>query len=150
MALFERGRSRLYWPAMTTPDIDENPRRNGAWWIPLFGACCGAAIWVAITLATGKREAWDSELYFTVGLPLTYAVSFLLGIVARRQWAWAGVAPFSGQFLALLGMAGVGNLLPLGLFLFAILSLPGVLAAWIGAWAGRRYARIEAERNDPS
>jgi hypothetical protein len=135
---------------MTTTDTAANLRSNGAWWIPMFGACCGAAIWVAITLATGKREAWDSELYFAAGLPVTYGVSFLLGIVAQRQWAWAGVAPFSGQFLALLGMAGAGNLLPLGLVVFAILSAPGVLAAWIGAWVGRRFARIKMERSDPA
>jgi hypothetical protein len=30
------------------------------------------------------------------------------------------------------------NLLPLGLIMFAILSVPCIAAAWVGGWLGRR------------
>jgi len=39
-------------------------------WLYLATAAYGAAIWIAVAAASGRREAWDSELYFTTGMPL--------------------------------------------------------------------------------
>ena len=38
-------------------------------WLYLVAAVCGAAIWILITLASGRKEAWDSDLYFSRGDP---------------------------------------------------------------------------------
>ena len=38
-------------------------------WLYLAAAVCGAAIWIVIALASGRKEAWDSGLYFSVGDP---------------------------------------------------------------------------------
>lgn len=93
----------------------------------------GAAIWIGISTVSGRREAWDSGIYFTLGMPAACLLSFVLGVVEpARSWRW-GVAPFAGQFLSLLVMQGVGNLLPLGVIVFAILSIPAVITARIGA-----------------
>lgn len=93
----------------------------------------GAAIWIGISTVSGRREAWDSGAYFAIGVPAACLLSFVLGVVEpARSWRW-GVAPFAGQFLSLLVMQGVGNLLPLGVIVFAILSIPAVITARIGA-----------------
>ena len=56
----------------------------------------------------------------------------------RRAWRW-GVAPLAGQFATMLVSQGIGNLLPLGVIVFAILSIPSVFAARFGAYARRRW-----------
>jgi len=109
-------------------------------WLLVIALVGGAAIWIAIAAVSGRREAWDSGIYFSLGMPLACLLSFILGIVEPvRSWRW-GVTPFAGQFLALLLTQGVGNLLPLGVLVFAVLAIPAVVAARIGAAIARRRA----------
>jgi hypothetical protein len=102
----------------------------------------GVAVWISIGSATGRSEAWDSGLYFSVGIPIVCLVSLAIALIEpERAWRW-GVLPLVGQFVWMLATQGPGNLLPLGLVMFAVLSLPPVIAAWIGAaiakkWTGR-------------
>lgn len=104
----------------------------------LAAVAAGATIWILISVGTGRREAWDSGTYFTLGMPAACLLSFALGLSEpARSWRW-GVAPFAGQFLSLLVMEGVGNLLPLGVIVFAILSIPAVITARLGATLGAR------------
>lgn len=62
-------------------------------WLLLVAAAGGALVWVLIVVATGKREAWDSGVYFSVGLPAICLLAAVLGFVEpKRTWRW-GVAP---------------------------------------------------------
>lgn len=107
-------------------------------WLLLAAFAAGAAIWIFIAMTTGRPEAWDSGIYFSLGLPTACILAFALGVVEpARSWRW-GVAPFAGQFLTMLLMQGVGNLLPLGVLVFAVISVPAVIAARIGAALGTR------------
>jgi hypothetical protein len=79
---------------------------------------------------TLRREAWDTELYWLVGLPLCYLVAGWLG--PQRIWRWPLVMMATQVLVMLLPSRSGFSLLPLGLVLFAILALPGILTAWIG------------------
>ncbi len=108
-------------------------------WLYAIALAVGIAVWIAVSNATGKREAWDSEMYFSFGMPVVCVVALLLGIVEpRRAWRW-GVTPLVGQFATMLITQGVGNLLPLGIIVFAVLSIPSVLAARFGAFVRTRW-----------
>jgi hypothetical protein len=101
-------------------------------------ALIGVAIWVAIAAISGKREAWDSDIYFSVGMTVACVASFVLGsIEPERPWRW-GALPFAGQFVAMLAMAGVGSLLPLGVIMFGVLSIPAILTARLGAFVATK------------
>lgn len=101
-------------------------------------AAFGAAVWIAITQASGRREAWDSELYFIVGVPAMCIVAFLFALRRPKEWLLWGILPLAGQFFWLLISQGVGNLLPLGVIAFGVMSVPSVVAARIGAAIVRR------------
>lgn len=110
-------------------------------WLYIGAAVFGAAIWVVIAHASGRSEAWDSGLYFALGIPVVCLVSMALGFFEpSRTWRW-GVLPLVGQFLWMLLSQGVGNLLPLGIVVFGVLSIPPIIAAWIGAFMARKAAR---------
>lgn len=83
---------------------------------------------------SGRREAWDSGLYWALFYPLSVlACGFFGWLFPERPWRWA-LAFFVGQCLAMLLRNGeIGNLFPLGLILFGILSLPGIALARLGA-----------------
>ena len=48
-----------------------------------------------------------------------------------------GLAPFVGQFVWLLLSQGPGNLPPLGITAFGVVSLPAIIAAKVGAYFGK-------------
>ena len=100
-------------------------------------AVAGFALWLLSSLLTGQREPWDASAYWTLAYPLAVLACGVLGYrYPERPWRWA-LALFAGQFIAMCVRNGeVGNLWPLGMALFAVLALPGILAAEVAARIG--------------
>lgn len=109
--------------------------------IIVSGLVAGAAIWLFIAALGGRFEAWDSPLYTPLGMPLLVLAAGALGFLSRGRPFTVAFAISYGQALALLITAPLGGLLPLGLLLFAIIALPLVPFAALGAWLGRRSDR---------
>jgi peptidoglycan/LPS O-acetylase OafA/YrhL len=98
----------------------------------------GALLWLAATLVSGKREAWDSSLYWTVAYPLSIVLAGWLGYrYPKNPWRW-GLSIFLAQAVALAFAGGDYGMLPLGMILFAVISLPAVALACVGARFGSR------------
>lgn len=98
----------------------------------------GALAWIALGALAGRREAWDSPLYYAVMLPLAAVVCF---VAARGRAAAFGVWPIAfaaGQLAGSLVVArGERSLWPLSLVALAVLSAP----SWIAAYLGSRLRR---------
>ena len=107
-----------------------------------IAAAIGIVLWFGVSLAAGRREAWDTSAYWTVAYPGALAACAVLGFVfPHRPWRWA-VVLFLSQFAAMVLRSGeLGSLWPLGLVLFVVLSLPGVVAARFGSRLKARQAR---------
>lgn len=111
------------------------------YWLYGLALVTGILVWAAVSNATGRREAWDSQWYFLVSIPVVCIVSAVLGFVEpRRAWRW-GVVPLVGQFSWMLFTQGPGNLLPLGVVMFGVLSVPSIITARIGAFLGNKRAQ---------
>jgi hypothetical protein len=105
-----------------------------------IAAVAGAAVWIVLSKISHHREAWDSELYFIYGIPVICLVAAVLAYFEpNRPWRWA-VTPFAAQAFWMFLTQGLGNMFPLGLIVFAIISIPALLAASLGAYLGRRRA----------
>jgi len=113
-------------------------RQNAAYGI---ASGVGAAGWLFVGLVSHRREAWDSELYFTAFLP---AAALLVGVlsflVPDRSLRWA-FAPFGGQAVVAFVQNPTANLLPLGLIVFAFYGALCLVPATIGARLRRRLGR---------
>jgi peptidoglycan/LPS O-acetylase OafA/YrhL len=93
----------------------------------------GALLWLLTMVLSGRTEAWDSTLYWSVAYPLAIALAGVLGYRApERPWRW-GLSVMLVQALVLALTASGFGLLPLGLVMFAILALPPIGAATLGA-----------------
>lgn len=97
-------------------------------------AFAGVALWFGTSILTGKREAWDGSTYWAITYPLAIVVCALLGYShPERPWRWVMVL-FLAQFIAMSVRNGeLGNLSPLGMVLFAVLALPGIVVAKVSA-----------------
>lgn len=103
----------------------------------------GASLWLGTMALTGRREAWDSSLYWSLTYPLCIALAGALAYAEpERPWRWALAVMLVQPAVMTLTSGGSFALLPLGLILFAVLALPAMLGARIGAWLrGRVDAR---------
>ena len=95
----------------------------------------GTILWSLATIAASGREVWDTSLYWTAAYPAALLTGGgLAALFPERPWRWPLVVMLAQMPVMLAAGSGLG-LLPLGLALLAILSLPGMaLAAIIGAW----------------
>ena len=110
-------------------------------WASLASAAVGAGTWLYVAQVGDRREAWDSEIYFVVALPLIgLTAAVVSGFVPSRFWRWA-MFPFGAQALVAFAQDPTANLLPLGLITFGIMGLLCSIPAAIGAAIGRRFAR---------
>jgi hypothetical protein len=110
-------------------------------WAYAVAATAGALGWVAISQVTHRREAWDSELYFSWFLPsVALVVAGLAFFAPERAWRWAFV-PFGAQAVVAFVQNPTASLLPLGLIVFAFYGALCLVPAWAGAALRRRLER---------
>jgi hypothetical protein len=94
-----------------------------AWIAAIVG---GAILWLVAAGVSGKREAWDSSIYWIAAYPLSIGLAGGLGYwVPEKPWRW-GLAVMWAQALALITSGSDFGLLPLGLIMFSILALPAI------------------------
>jgi hypothetical protein len=94
----------------------------------------GVCLELGIHLASGRREAWDSSLYWTLGLPAAGLASLALGFFsASRNWASTVLVAPAQVLTMMIRSAEIGGFWPLTIVLSAILSAPFLLAAFIGS-----------------
>ncbi len=110
-----------------------NPeKRLWPYWV---SALAGLLICLLIAKISGRREAWDSPLYFTAGIPLLCVVMAVVAYQApQRVWRWV-LAMAVGQSLAMAIAGGSATLWPLALIAMTVLSLP----QWIVARLASRF-----------
>jgi hypothetical protein len=102
--------------------------------VVLLSLAVGVALEIVVVLVSGRREAWDSGLYWTVGLPAALVCSVAIGRVSpHRDWL-ATVLIIPAQVTTMiLRSQEIGALIAITIVLSAILSAPFVLAAWVGS-----------------
>ncbi len=108
-------------------------------WASLATLGVGAATWLAVAMFGGRREAWDSELYFVLAMPVIAVTAGIVSyVVPVRTWRWA-MFPFAAQALVMVVMdPSSASMLPLGLIVFCIFGAMCLIPARIGVLAARK------------
>ena len=102
--------------------------------IIVLSVATGVVLEMVVALASGRREAWDSPIFWSVGLPAAGLAALLIGFVAGRPaWLWTVLIAPSQVLTMMLRSGEIGNLWPLSLVLSSVLSAPFVAAAFIGS-----------------
>jgi hypothetical protein len=96
-------------------------------------ALAGLVICLAITIATGRKEAWDSGAYFSVGIPIMCMLIFALSyLFPTRVWRWT-VSMAAGQSIAILLGGGSLSLWPLSIVAMTVLSVPQLVVGSVAS-----------------
>jgi len=111
---------------------------SGAWFWFAISTSVGVAVEIIITAIEQRRESWDSPYYWTFGVPAMMAGALICGFLVRRSRVIIGYAPFLGQLLTMVVRTGGGSMLPLGIIFSGFIGLSGVVAAFAGAFLGKR------------
>jgi hypothetical protein len=103
-------------------------------------AAAGALLWLGTMGVSGRSEAWDSPLYWSVTYPLCLVLAGACGYFEPvRPWRFALTLMLVQPVVMILTSGGGLSLLPLGIIMFGILALPAILIARIGAWLRLRF-----------
>ena len=94
----------------------------------------GAALELVVGAIGGRREAWDSAVYWSAGLPASLAGAAVIGYFAgRREWYWTGLIMPSQVTVMMLRSNEISGLWPLMVVLASVLGTPFLLAALIAS-----------------
>ena len=100
----------------------------------LASIAIGVALEVGVILASGRREAWDSPVYWTVGVPSAFLGAAAIGYLAAGT-AWrAALLIVPAQVAAMMYRTGEpGNLWPLTVALSFVMGLPFLLVSYLAS-----------------
>lgn len=100
--------------------------------LTLTVAIIGLIIWIGISIVSGQEEAWDSPLFFRLGIPLMLLASFIAGFIRPgKAWLW-GLATVILQPLLLFFTSRVGPLIAVGLLFFLFFFGICTVSAFMG------------------
>lgn len=100
----------------------------------------GLAICLFITVTSGRKEAWDSTEYFTIGIPMMCLVIFALSYwFPQRAWRWA-LSMAIGQSVAMVLGGGSASLWPLAIIAMTVVSVPQFIVAMIASGIAKKMA----------
>lgn len=106
----------------------------------------GLTICLSITLISGRKEAWDAPIYFTIGIPLMCLVIFAISYkFPQRAWRWA-LCMAIGQSVAMVLGGGSASLWPLAIIAMTVVSLPQFITALVAS----RIAKKSAPPDEPA
>ena len=105
----------------------------------------GLGVWTGISMYSDQPEAWNSELYYGVGVVVMMLTAAWAGYVEpEAPWRW-GISIVILQPLALMLMSDAGPLMFVGLLLFGVLAFLCMGAAIMGAGVRRVMDRKNRE-----
>jgi hypothetical protein len=100
----------------------------------LASVATGVVLELGIAAMSGRREAWDSGLYWTIGLTAALVVSAGLGyLTGRRGWYWTGLIVPSQVTAMMVRNGELGGLWPLAVILTSVLGAPFLLVAFVAS-----------------
>jgi peptidoglycan/LPS O-acetylase OafA/YrhL len=118
----------------------ESTAASARWAAIVIAAVAGALGWVLPTAISGRAEAWDSPLYWMLGMPITCAGAGLAGYLSPGSVRKLGLIAMAAQAIAMFVPRGLGNLFPVGLAAMLVLAGVVTIFAWIGGRVRGRLA----------
>jgi uncharacterized membrane protein len=98
----------------------------------------GFAVCLALTIASGGREAVDTAGYLTIGIPLMAVTIFAISYAVPARPARWTLSMAAGQMIAMF-LTGSGlSMWPIAIVFMLIYSTPQFIAGYFGSRMGRR------------
>jgi hypothetical protein len=99
----------------------------------LMSFFAGLTVNLSIAISAGRTEAWDSNVYYWLGIPLLSLIVFFISRqFPQRAWRWT-ISMAMGQVFSTV-LAGADSALgPIAMVFIIIISVPQFIAGAAGA-----------------
>ena len=105
----------------------------------LLSTLIGALVWIIIGSVVEMNEAWDSSVYYSVGLPvMAVAVIVISGMWPAKPWRWAVLMVLAQAAVLFYQSPSSMNLWPLTLVIFLVLIAVLTILAFLGSIIRKR------------
>ena len=105
----------------------------------IISAIVGASIWSGVGWWSGRVEAWDTSVYWKIGIPIMVIAIFFVAIVwPNKPWRWGVTAAVAQTVVGLVQAFPDINLWPLSLIAIGFISLPLIVSAYLGSIVKRK------------
>ncbi len=100
----------------------------------------GLIVWLLISMMADRREAWDSDLFWSLGMPLMLCLNAVAAFVDPSHVILKGMLSVVLQPVAMVFQSGeIGSMLPLGLILFGFMGLFCTIGGVVGAFIKKQF-----------
>jgi hypothetical protein len=98
-----------------------------------LSAIAGLAVCLTIASISNRNEAWDGDLYYSVGIPIMALIIFIISyLFPQKPWRWT-LSMAAGQFMSALINGSSLSLWPLAIIFMTVISVPQFIAGYLGA-----------------
>lgn len=98
----------------------------------------GTTVWMVFKGIAPSQDPTELLSYWQIGYPISILLSGVMGIFfPDRPWRWAVNIIWIQFVMGLITTKSDLNLLPPGIFLYMLLTVPCIISGYIGAWVSR-------------
>lgn len=102
----------------------------------------GAVVWTVFKVIAHSQDPTELLSYWQIGYPISILLSGIMGMFfPDRPWRWSVYIIFVQFVMEMITTKGDWNLLPPGIVLYALLTVPCIISGYIGAWVSRAWIR---------
>lgn len=92
----------------------------------------GLTVWLTVSNITNDVEAWYSDQYYQIGLPIMFVTAAIAGFIApRKAWLW-GILIFILQPIFIFTQAKITPLIYVGVLFFLAFMVMAIGFAYFG------------------
>jgi len=99
----------------------------------------GTFVWYFFRFNTNHADPQSIKIYWRIGYPILIMASFIISYYfSVKVWRWPLLLIFSQTIIGIVESKGGGNLLPIGIIIHLVISIPCIVAAYGGVFF-RKY-----------
>jgi hypothetical protein len=102
----------------------------------------GAIVWSVFKVIANTQDPTELLSYWQIGYPVSILLSGIMGLIfPDRPWRWSIYIIFVQFVMGMFTTKGDWNLLPPGIFFYALLTIPCIGLGYAGVWVSGKWRK---------
>ena len=99
----------------------------------IVAICIGCIVWLAIWYTSNYSDPQGTDLYWYFGYPIMLLLSIVMGhYYSAHAWLWPLLMIMSQLAIGFILIKSDLNLLPIGILVYIVISVPCIAAGYLG------------------
>jgi len=107
----------------------------------------GTFVYYFFSFYTNNTDPQSTKIYWQIGYPVLILASFITSYYfSVKIWRWPLLLIFSQAVIGIATSKGGGNLIPIGIIVHIVISIPCIIAAYCGLFLKRKLGVDHTEK----